>query len=227
MRIAILTLVLCVPAVALAQDRGAAVGGSVSAANMSSHTDVALGVTFGYRFSRVVELELEGSWVPSVHSDFPANPILIQNATAVTTIGAGAGANAAVQIFPTPYYANPDGRIVMFTNGVRINIPTTAARMTPYFAAGGGVAAVRRTSDFVYPVLVPLASQLPTQTPTLRPITQQIVSSETDLAVTLGGGVDIRITSALSLEADLRLFRLLGEEDRNLGRFGAGVRYRF
>jgi len=26
---------------------------------------------------------------------------------------------------------------------------------------------------------------------------------------------------------DLRLFRLLGDDDRNLGRFGVGVRYAF
>ena len=31
----------------------------------------------------------------------------------------------------------------------------------------------------------------------------------------------------LSIEVDLRLFRLLGYDDTNVGRFGVGVRYRF
>jgi 3-hydroxyacyl-CoA dehydrogenase len=45
--------------------------------------------------------------------------------------------------------------------------------------------------------------------------------------MTLGGGLDVRVASQLSIEADLRLFRLMGETDRNVGRFGVGVRYRF
>jgi hypothetical protein len=31
----------------------------------------------------------------------------------------------------------------------------------------------------------------------------------------------------MSVDADLRLFRLIGNEDLNVGRFGVGVRYRF
>jgi hypothetical protein len=47
------------------------------------------------------------------------------------------------------------------------------------------------------------------------------------MALTLGGGAGVRVASSLWLDVDLRLFRLLGDDDRNLGRFGVGVRYAF
>jgi hypothetical protein len=31
----------------------------------------------------------------------------------------------------------------------------------------------------------------------------------------------------MSVDADLRMFRLLGSQDQNMGRFGLGIRYRF
>jgi len=221
MRMATALLLLVLPAAVSAQDRGAAVAGSVSAVNMASHTDAAFAGAFAYRFSRVVEFEIETTWVPRVRSPFPDNPVVIQN-TSFTTATPPAG-STVVQIFPTPYYSSPGGRIAIFTNTARINMPTTAARLTPYFAAGGGIASVRRTADFNYSIL----GVLPPPNQPLRPITQPIVSSSTNLALTLGGGVDIKMADAFSIDADLRLFRLLGDTDRNLGRFGVGVRYRF
>ena len=43
-------------------------------------------------------------------------------------------------------------------------------------------------------------------------------------ATNISGGLGIRVASLVSVDADLRTFRLLGEQDRNLGRFGVGVR---
>jgi opacity protein-like surface antigen len=116
----------------------------------------------------------------------------------------------------------------MFTNNVRLHIPSTSDRVDPYFVAGGGMANIRQSADFVY---VPFFYTPVTLTPrpvipTLRPITQPISTSSTALALTLGGGIGVRITSQIWIDADLRLFRLLGTDDRNLGRFGVGVRYR-
>jgi len=212
-----------------AQDRGATIGGSASAANMESRTEVAYAGTFGYRFSRVVGMEIEAIFVPAVRSPFPANPVVIQSASsAFADVSRG-----SVQIYPVPTYDNPGGRIVIFSNGVRIDIPTTTSRLTPYFVAGGGMASVRRTVDFTYPypILVtqgspssPISPGIPVS---LRPITEHITSSSSDLALTLGGGLGVRVASQLAVDADLRLFRLLGQQDRNLGRFGVGVRYRF
>ncbi len=115
---------------------------------------------------------------------------------------------------------------MLFTNAARIDIPTTSRRVTPFFAAGGGVASVRRTADFSYPFpLLPAVS--PALPIDVRPITQRVTASSTEMTLTLGGGVGVRVASSLWVDADLRVFRLFGDEDRNLGRFGVGVRYAF
>jgi opacity protein-like surface antigen len=215
----VFALMVCLPAAA--QDKSSAfVGGSVSAANMESRTEIAYSGSFGYRFSRVVSFVMEATGVPSVESPFPTN-------TPVILAGATTTAATSVAIFPGPTFSNLGGRIVLLTNTARIDIPTTSTRVTPFFSAGGGVANVRRTADFGYQLPLPV---LPPGTPTLpivRPFVQPITASSTDMALTLGGGAGVRVVKSLWLDVDLRLFRLLGDDDRNLGRFGVGVRYAF
>ena len=43
----------------------------------------------------------------------------------------------------------------------------------------------------------------------------------------MGGGVGIKAATHLWIDADLRLIRILGAEDQNVGRFGVDVRYGF
>jgi hypothetical protein len=64
---------------AAAQDKTSAfIGGSVSAANMESRTEVAFSGSFGYRFSRIVSFVMEATGVPSVESGFPTNtPVIL------------------------------------------------------------------------------------------------------------------------------------------------------
>jgi opacity protein-like surface antigen len=216
--------VCALPAGALAQaDRGATVSGSVSATNMESHTDVAFGGTFGYRFSRVFGMEIDVTAVPTFKAPFSNDlPIILNSASS-----SFAGSVTSFTRLGGFFYANAGGRVVIFTNNARVEIPTLSTRVMPYFVAGGGIASVRRTAEFTYPIpiLIPASpSIVPPQLPT---ITQPVISSTTELALTLGGGVDVRVMKQLSVEVDLRLFRLLGYEDANLGRFGVGVRYRF
>jgi opacity protein-like surface antigen len=202
---------------ALAQESGAAVSASVAATNMESRNEITVAGSFGYRFTRTVGLEIEATYVPSLKSPFPG--VTIQN---FPTAGAELAASPVLgSVFLTPSFANPSGRLVVLSNNIRIELPTTAPRLTPYFVAGGGVANVRRRADItLFPL--PLASPIP-----IRPVPQPISFAETDLALTLGGGLNVRVVSRVSVDADLRFFRLLGDEDRNVGRFGAGVRYRF
>jgi len=173
-------------------------------------------------------MEIETTFVPTIRSQFPSDPV-IQNTSSVVS----SGSLSVIQIYPPPTSSNPDGRIVIFSNNARIDIPTTTSRLTPYFVAGGGIANVRRTFDFTYsyPILVSPGSPTSPITPgfplPVRPFTEHFTSSSNDLALTLGGGLGVRVASQLSVDADLRLFRLLGQQDRNLGRFGVGVRYRF
>ena len=206
---------------ASAQESGAAVSASVAATNMESTTEPTIAASFGYRFTRTVGLEIEATYVPSLKSPFPG--VTVQSVSTVSAAELRGSFAPTGLIFPGPVIANPSGRLIVLSNNIRIELPTTAPRLTPYFVAGGGVANVRRRADISYPVPLPLATAIG-----IRPVPQPITFAQTDLALTLGGGLAVRVVSRLSVDADLRFFRLLGgDEDRNVGRFGAGVRYRF
>jgi opacity protein-like surface antigen len=229
--IAVVLVLCCLPSAARGQDdRGASVGGGASATNMDSRTQLSFSGAFGYRFGRVVGLEIETTVVPTLKSAFPG--VTIQTlSTASADVGPQLRA-LGLAIFPTPTFTNPNGRAVIFSNNVRVTIPTTTPRLEPFFIAGGGIASVRRTADFGYPIPFALsASSLPTGAsipfPQFRSLTQRVTSSSVDLALTLGGGLSVRVASQMSVDADLRMFRLLGSQDQNMGRFGLGIRYRF
>jgi opacity protein-like surface antigen len=227
----IVLLLLLVPSAASAQDdRGASAGGSVSATNLDSRTSWSFAGSFEYRFNRVAGLEVETTAVPTLKSEFSGPIILSASASFSSSV---AGSLIAPTIFPPPRITNPRGRAVIFTNNVRVHIPTTTERLDPYFVAGGGIASIRHTADYIYSPLIyalgdlPAALSVTNPSIPIRTVTEPIASSSTALALTLGGGVGVRVVSSLWIEADLRLFRLLGSEDRNAGRFGVGVRYRF
>src|SRR5204863_9364883 len=141
-------------------------------------------------------------------------PVILNRASA-NSLG---GAVAFTQIFPGPAYSNTGGRLVIFTNNARIEIPTLSDRVLPYFVAGGGIASTRRTAEFSYILPVVTGPSGPTPIPPqLRTVTTPVVSSSTDLALTIGGGVGFRIVKRMSVDVDLRLVHLLGYEDANVG----------
>jgi opacity protein-like surface antigen len=228
----VLLLVLSASGALAADERTAAVGGNVSAMDIDSYTALSFSASFEYRFSRVVGLEVEATLAPKLKSPFPNSGynILAGSSTAAAVTGALTGVGLA--IYPAPTYTNADGRAVIFSNNVRIAIPTTTARLEPYFVAGGGMATVRHTADLVYgPVPLAVTPNPPTGIvfPPLpvRQFTQRVTASSNDLALTLGGGLSVRTTPQFWIDADLRLFRLLGDTDRNVGRFGVRARYGF
>jgi opacity protein-like surface antigen len=225
MRPAVLLFMLSLTTVAWADDnRGATVAGSVSATNMDARTQFSFAGAFGYRFSDVVGLELETTVVPAMRSAYPGVSFENYPPPPVTTL-----TTLSAQFYPSPLYTNTGGRMVIFSNNVRITIPTTTPRLEPYFVAGGGVASVRRTADFRYPMPFPLGATvvIGIPVPDYRISALPVRSSEVDLALTLGGGVGIKLMSHVWLDADVRVIRLMGSEDRNVGRFGVGARYRF
>ena len=209
---------------AAAQDTRASVAGGVSATNMESTTNASLSGGFEWRFGSVVGLEVEAMLVPTLKAPFPEEPVTIQALPAA--LGLAASPGATLQIFPAPTLTNFGGRLLVFSNAVRLRMPTNAARIEPFFVAGGGVASVRQTADFVYSLpiltLVPPGSPLP-----LRTLTQRVTRSEVDLALVIGGGLGIRAARGLWVDVDLRMLRLMGDADRNVGRFGVAARYGF
>jgi len=213
--------IVCMPAFARAQDRSASVGGGVSAFNMDSHTSVAYTASVDFRFTRVLGLELEGTFVPSLSAPYPNSDLIART--------------GAVDIFPTlppistfPLFSlsNEGGRVAIWSNNVRVVIPTTAARLEPFFVAGGGVASVRHTADITLS-LPSLGIVIPGISQGARTFTQPLSTSSVGLSLTLGGGVGIRATDHLRIDADLRLIRIMDNDDQNVGRFGVAVAYRF
>ena len=209
-----------------AQDSGAVVGASIGVSAIAGRTELTLGGSGGYRFNRYMGLEVEATAVPTVKGAYPATDgAVIQ------------GGIAAPTIFPGPSYSNTNGRAVIFTNNVRVEMPTASDRLTPFFVAGGGVANVRRTTDFILPIGILQAVALPGVglgaapivggTPGIRTVVEHLTSASTDLALTIGGGIAVRVVSHTTIDADLRFYRLMGTTDTNVGRFTVGVRYRF
>jgi opacity protein-like surface antigen len=190
------------------EDQGAVVGVTAAATTLKSTTAFSFAGTAGYEFTRIAGLELEATAIPTLRS-----PI------ASRSVSGGTLASVA-----QPSFRSNDGRAIFFTTNMRVRLPTTKARLTPFFVAGGGAASVRHSTDVVI-TLPPLPANLPVPIP--RQIRRHIVSSSTDLALTIGGGLDVKLTSHVTVGADLRYFRLLGQEDTSVGRFGVSARYRF
>lgn len=101
----------------------------------------------------------------------------------------------------------------------------------PFVTGGGGVAnveqrfAVTVQSSVPPPILAELRAL--GLAPPIFNQSYPVRSSSTGLALTLGGGASILATDRFSIDVDLRYLRIDGETDRNAGRFGAGVSYRF
>lgn len=236
MRIAsALALVLVTAAAASAQEAGAVVAGGISVTAMSSTNSLTFSGSGGYRFNRYIGLEVEVTTVPTLKASFrdAAGPVIqigTSDGSAVTGAILTLGGTSASAIYPGLSYTNQNGRAVFFTNNVRVEMPTASERLTPFFVAGGGVVNVRQTADLVLPIAITLPQNVPGTIllpPGLRTITDHFSASATDIALTIGGGIAVKFASHASIDADLRYYRILGETDRNVGRFGVGVRYRF
>jgi hypothetical protein len=205
---------------------GVVVSGSIAAAVIDSSIEPAFTGGIGYRMNGVFSIGVEAMVVPtldpSIPEDFPFGPYL---AADLAAIGLYAPPRAA--------YQSDGGSATMFTTNIRLDIPTTSSRLTPYVAGGGGVAAIRErigASIIFPPFLVPLgnvgrpqnlvtwSSQLTSRTTT---------STSINLALTLGGGLSIHATDRFAIDVDLRYVNLTGSRDRHIGRFGAGVSYRW
>lgn len=114
-----------------------------------------------------------------------------------------------------------DGSATIFTTNVRVEIPTSSRRIIPFVVGGGGVASVTQSYDIYYALLAASTGL------SILPNPSSVDFTTINMALTLGGGASFLISDHVSIDADLRVLSLLGDADRNIGRFGAGVSYRF
>lgn len=218
-----------------------------SALVSDAHSAWAGSVSFGYRFNSSVELQIEFTGAPEVshRSDDPRIAESRQSRVAETFVQRATGGRAGGSAFPTtdlvvsglrtslfPIRDEP-GRALLFTTNARIHLPLTTTRFAPYMTAGGGVGQLQRKQIIDYgPLFLPTFVNLPVTGlpvgPRVDPLyRQEYAFTETVMVLTLGGGVAVKLTDRFSVDADLRYFRTLGNQDANIGRFGAGVSYRF
>jgi opacity protein-like surface antigen len=189
---------------------GALVSGAVGVALVDSRSDINVTASAGYRFNRAFGLGVELTMMPSLPRNLP-------------------------DYYPLVRIDNADGSITAFTTNVRLEIPTTPARIVPYVVMGGGVANIKESADVIiagFPGIDPTIFGLPPEAlslifPPSPDIRSPFTVSTTDLALTVGGGVSVLATHGMSIDVDLRYLHLMGTEDRSIGRFGAGVSYRF
>jgi Outer membrane protein beta-barrel domain len=132
------------------------------------------------------------------------------------------------------------GHTVAFLTNFVTELPTGAKWLIPYIAGGGGVASVSRSVAFgpIYalpiglpmPVTVLDVAGFPITLPDIGTLGEigRIERSETDLALTIGGGVDFQVAKGLAVGADLRYLHLFGTtDDLALTRMVGRVTYRF
>jgi opacity protein-like surface antigen len=189
--------------------QGAIVSGAVGAMAIDSTTSFSFSVAAGYRFNRAFGLGVEITSAPSLDSDF-------SNSNPVPLIGVPRDVR------------NPDGEVTAFTANVRLEVPTTSPRVVPYAIAGGGVANIKESFEVII-LGIPTITNRDLMSTAIYPppYWEPYRASSTNLALAFGGGVSVLAGDHLSLDVDLRYLRLVGDTDRNVGRFGAGASYRF
>src|SRR5579872_178520 len=145
-----LVMALATPLVAQ-EEHGATVGASVTGVNMSSSTNWAFSGSAGYQFTKMMGLEIEATSVPRLRGSFPESG----SSTLTSSSPSGVTIGNVTTILPSTSLNVTDGRAVFFTTNVRVQLPTTSTRVTPYFVAGGGTASLRRSTDIA--IATPLA----------------------------------------------------------------------
>jgi opacity protein-like surface antigen len=227
-------MVACALAAGPAQAQPAESGGTanliLSATTIEEGAALAITGAIGYRFNRIVGVSLELTGVPSFDPELP-------EVAAPTPLPLGIGGNGPVSVgniggivFPVPAheFSDEEGEATIFTANLRLDIPTRWRRLQPYVVSGAGVAHVRDeftvTTGFPRFILPGLPGTTIYDIPS---ISREVAQSSTDMAVTIGGGIGLRVAQQLVLEGDVRYLAVLGARDLQIGRFGVGISYRF
>ena len=129
-----------------------------------------------------------------------------------------------LSIFP-PIDIRREGSVTAFLTKMTAEFPLANDRLIPFVTGGGGVGRLSERVGFEFPNRPFLA--LPAFDSLLEPF-RDISVTETGLAVTLGGGLDVRLWRGLAVGADVRWLRLLaGRDTLDFSHIVARTSYRF
>lgn len=101
-------------------------------------------------------------------------------------------------------------RLVSFLTRMTVEFPVADGRLWPFLTGGGGVGNLHQTLEFRNLPLPP--SRIGGLRPTIFP-GPNIELSSTDLALTFGGGLDVRLWKGLAVGTEARYFRLLHQRE--------------
>ena len=99
-------------------------------------------------------------------------------------------------------------RLVTFLTKMTVEFPVADGRVWPYLTGGGGVGNLRQTTIFRN-LPLPLSEELGVQ---IFP-PPEFDTTANDLALTIGGGLDVRVWKGLGVGADVRYLRLLDDTE--------------
>ncbi len=97
-------------------------------------------------------------------------------------------------------------RLTSFLTKMTVEFPVANGRVWPYLTGGGGVGSLRQTIRFRN-LPLPLAGE---PRPAIFP-GPEFETTATDLALTLGGGIDVRLWRGFAVGGDVRYLRLLDD----------------
>jgi hypothetical protein len=198
--IIVLVVVWGFSSVAYAQE-GARISGFYAGAIGEGETNVGAGGSVGYRLTRHFGFDFEVLALPDFEID-----------------------------------DRGDGRGIAFLTNFVSEFPGPAAWLTPYIQGGGGVANLRFGSTFEFEDQDGRRIGLPARgrrggptvvTDDMRLVRVSNGRSETNLALTIGGGVDFSIWRGLAVGPNITFMKFLGGQDTDLTRIGAKASYRF
>lgn len=220
-----LLLIAAAPRASAQADSGGLATATVSAVQAPEGTSAAIAASIGYRLNRTLSVGVELTVIPDFAPGEAASCACIAPAELPPSI-------ASSLIYPPPTFRvdSNDGRAVIFTGNLRLTVPTRSPRLSPYLVAGAGVGNVREEVSYAFDFepIFPAGFPLPLPRTIVFPsIQQSIARSTTDVAITMGGGISVAMGNQWSIDADARYMAILGNRDLQMGRFGAGVSYRF
>ena len=232
--VALMALVSFTSTAAQAQDERLRISFAPAVATTSGNTELALGGSFGYRFSERFWFEGELTWFDAGAAGF-GDRIFELDALTVNGFGVGdllqgrvggferdrfpglgipiRAGYPSLPAFPIsigPIRATTDGSTTIGTLGVRYELPAQVERFRPYLAAGLGI---NRTGQ-----------EFRLESTAFTPAFDESVS-HSGYAFSAGGGASVRLAGQFWADVDAKYFRL--SRDRNIVRLGGGVSVRF
>ena len=226
-----LTAFIIFPALAQAQDQRFRVSFAPAVTTVGGDAELALGGSFGYRFSEHFWFEGDLTWIDAAAGGFQDRNFEFDGRFAnLNDLGdlvrRGAGmfggrlpGGIGLPILPNipnrpidigRLRASTDGSTIAGTLGIRYEMPVQTERFRPYVVGGLGI---NNTEQ-----------EFKLDATAFTPAIESSVS-QTGFAFDAGAGASVRLAGQFWADVDARYFRLSG--DRDVMRLGGGVSFRF